>query len=64
VKIIEIIVLPSGQTRLETKGFAGTGCREASRFVEATLGQLIAEERTAEFYRTASELEEPARLRS
>ena len=33
MKIIEIIVSPSGQTRVETKGFAGAECRQASEFV-------------------------------
>ena len=33
-KIIEIIVSPTGETRLETKGFTGGECKEASKFVE------------------------------
>jgi hypothetical protein len=54
-KRIEIIISPTGETRLETMGFEGTACREASRFVEEALGQRIAEQRTPEFYRSASE---------
>lgn len=54
-KTIEIIISATGETLLETKGFEGTACREASRFVEETLGQRIAEQRTPEFYRSASE---------
>ena len=37
-KIIEIIVSPTGETRLETKGFSGEECKEASKFVEHALG--------------------------
>ena len=50
MKTIEIIVGPDGQTRLETKGFAGPACREASRFLERALGQASAEELTGEFH--------------
>ncbi len=49
-KIIEIIVLPTGETRLETKGFTGEECREASKFVELALGAAAGEQMTAEFH--------------
>ena len=49
-RIIEIIVSPDGQTRVETKGFAGQECREASRFLESALGKLTSETLTAEFH--------------
>jgi predicted lipase len=49
-KIIEITVGPKGETRVETKGFTGSECRDASRFVEQALGQRTAEQLTAEFY--------------
>ena len=49
-KIIEVIVAPSGETKIETKGFAGTECRDASRFIEQALGQQTGENVTAEFY--------------
>jgi hypothetical protein len=50
VKTIEITVDPQGQSRVETKGFAGPACREASKFVEQALGQKTAEALTAEFH--------------
>jgi hypothetical protein len=49
-KIIEIAVSPTGQTKIETKGFAGSSCRDASRFLEETLGLKTDERLTAEFY--------------
>lgn len=49
-KIIEIIVLPTGETKIETKGFAGSSCQAASRFIERALGQRIGEQLTAEFH--------------
>ena len=33
-----------------TKGFAGSSCREASRFIEKTLGQRTGERLTNEFH--------------
>ena len=38
MKTIEIIVSPNGETTITTRGFAGASCREASKFVEQTLG--------------------------
>ena len=49
-KTIEIIVAPDGATRVETKGFAGGECREASKFLEGALGQSQHEQLTPEFY--------------
>lgn len=49
-KTIEIIVAADGQSRIETKGFAGSTCRDASRFLEAALGTTTSETLTAEFH--------------
>jgi hypothetical protein len=49
-KVIRVIVGPKGETKVETRGFAGGESREASRFVEQALGQPVAEQLTAEFY--------------
>ena len=50
MKLIEITVAPDGQSRAETKGFAGVECQQASEFLEKTLGRRAAEQLTAEFY--------------
>ena len=47
---IEVIVSPTGETKVQTKGFAGPSCRDASRFVEEALGQRSGEQFTSEFY--------------
>ena len=52
-KIIEVIVSPTGETRLETKGFSGEECKEASKFVEQALGATAGEQMTAEFHQSA-----------
>jgi hypothetical protein len=50
VKIIEIIVSPRGETKVETRVFVVGACREASRFLEEALGPRAGEQLTAEFY--------------
>jgi hypothetical protein len=51
-KLIEIIVSPTGETNVETKGFSGSECREASKFIEQALGQRTDEQVTAEFHQS------------
>ena len=53
-QIIEIIVSPQGETRLETKGFTGESCRDASRLLEEALGARTSEQTTAAFHQTAT----------
>ncbi|MCA9155754.1 MAG: DUF2997 domain-containing protein, partial [Planctomycetales bacterium] len=50
MKTIEIIVAPNGQSRIETQGFIGSGCREASQFIERALGQTMDERLKTEFH--------------
>jgi hypothetical protein len=60
-KVIEITVGPTGETKVETRGFSGGACREASRFVEQALGQRTGETLTAEYHQgqqAAQELKE------
>lgn len=62
MKFIEIVVTPTGETKVETKGFAGAGCRDASRFIEQALGKSTGERLTAEFHQTQP-VDQQARLR-
>ena len=50
MKTIEIVVSPTGETQVETKGFSGSECRDASRFIEEALGKCTGETLTGEFY--------------
>jgi hypothetical protein len=52
LKTIEIIIRPSGETTVQTQGFAGDSCREASKFLEQALGHRIREDLTSEFHQT------------
>jgi hypothetical protein len=51
---IELIVSPTGETVAETKGFAGSSCQQASRFLEQALGKSTDEKLTAGFYQAQS----------
>ena len=54
MKIIVLTVDSKGQSKVETRGFTGGECREASKFIEQALGQHTDEKLTAEFYQTQS----------
>jgi hypothetical protein len=49
-RTIEIIVTPQGKTSVQTLGFTGPSCRDASRFIEQALGSRLSEHLTAEFH--------------
>ena len=61
-KIIEIIVSPQGETTVQTKGFSGPSCREASKFLEQALGQRTDERLTSEFH-ASQDVTQQTRLR-
>ena len=52
-QVIEVIVSPLGEIKIETKGFAGNMCRQASQSLEEALGRMQSEKLTAEFYQQA-----------
>ena len=54
MKIIEIIIAPTGQSRVETKGFTGAECRDASLFIEQAIGQQTSEILKAEFHQSVT----------
>lgn len=53
-QIIEVTVSPQGETRIETKGFTGGRCREASKALETALGVRETEQLTSEFHAVSS----------
>ena len=60
MKIIEIVVSPTGQSVIQTKGFSGSTCRDATRELEKALGAIQSDQPTAEMYQSATS-QEPAR---
>jgi Protein of unknown function (DUF2997) len=49
-RIIEVTVSPTGETTVQTKGYAGSECQQASKYLEQALGISTADRKTAEFY--------------
>ena len=50
MKTIEIIVDQKGQSTVQTKGFSGSECRDASKLIERALGMVQSDTPTAEMY--------------
>ena len=55
MKRIIITIAPDGETEVETSGFAGPECLDASKFLEDALGERQSEKLTSEFYASSSE---------
>ena len=54
-RIIEVVVSPTGETTVQTKGYAGADCLQASKALEQALGVPTADRKTEEYFHTASE---------
>jgi hypothetical protein len=54
-RIIEVLVSPTGEATVQTRGYAGADCLQASKFLEQALGTVTAERKTAEFHQSTSE---------
>jgi len=53
VRVIEVTVSPRGETTVQTKGYSGSDCLLASKFLEQALGVPVQERKTAEFFESA-----------
>jgi hypothetical protein len=62
MRTIEIIVGANGETTVQTKGFTGASCRDASRLIEQALGQSTAEQLTAEFHLAQASQQQQQRI--
>jgi hypothetical protein len=49
-RVIEIIVSPSGEATVQTKGYLGADCLMASQFLEQALGLVVTAQKTSEFF--------------
>ena len=49
-RVIEVLVSPTGEATVQTKGYAGGSCLQASKFLEQALGVASGDRKTAEFY--------------
>lgn len=53
-RVIEMNVSPTGDVTVQTKGYTGSDCLQASKFLEQALGTTLTETKTAEFYQAAT----------
>jgi hypothetical protein len=51
-RIIEVVVSPTGETTVQTKGYSGSACLGASAWLEKALGIATADKKTGEYYTT------------
>jgi hypothetical protein len=51
-RVIELIVSKEGETTVQTKGYSGGTCMEASKWLEHALGITTTDQKTTEFYET------------
>ena len=49
-RVIEVVVSPKGETTVQTKGYVGGDCLQASQWLEQALGIASADRKTSEFY--------------
>ena len=57
-QVIEITISPDGRTTIQTKGFAGPSCRDATRLLEQAIGEVAEERLTPEFHHAQSSQEQ------
>ena len=57
-RVIEVTVSPQGEATVQTKGYAGSDCLQASKFLEQALGDVATDRKTSEFYEVATTAEE------
>lgn len=54
-RVIEVIVSPTGETTVQTKGFTGGDCLKATQFLEQALGVKTTDRLTTEFYESLTQ---------
>lgn len=53
MKCIEITIATDGEAKVETQGFVGPACQDASRFLETALGKKSNEKLKLEFHQVS-----------
>jgi len=50
LETLEFIIYPDGRVRETVTGIVGTSCEAVTQAIEAQLGKVVSQEKTAEFY--------------
>ena len=53
-RVIEVVISPQGAVTVQTRGYAGSDCLQASKFIEESLGVAVNDRKTGEFYESAT----------
>jgi len=53
-KVIVVTVSPKGETKIETKGYSGGDCLQASKFLEEALGVVVNDQKSPEYFQSDS----------
>jgi hypothetical protein len=54
MKIIEVTISPKGETTVQTKGYVGGECLQASKFLEQALGLPVTDRKTPDFFQAVN----------
>ena len=63
MKTIDVILAPDRSSRVETNGFTGSDCRQASEFLEQALGTRQREPLKPDFFQAEVQQQQQARQR-
>ncbi|NJM96892.1 MAG: DUF2997 domain-containing protein [Phormidesmis sp. RL_2_1] len=50
METLEFVIYPDGRVKEMVTGIVGTSCAEVTAAIEARLGQVVAHEKTSEYY--------------
>jgi len=60
---IQIDISPTGESQLQTSGFTGKTCQEASRFLEQALGHKTSETLTSEYFQATTHQQQTQQMK-
>ena len=61
MKKIEVVISAKGETTVQTTGYAGPECLEASKWLETAIGTVTAERKTSEFFQLSQSQQQEVR---
>lgn len=56
--VIEVVVSPTGETKVQTRGYDGAACLQATKFLEQALGVVTADRKTSEYFQSQHQQQE------
>jgi hypothetical protein len=54
METLEFIIYPDGRVKETVTGLVGASCQEVTAAIEAQLGQVVAQEKTSDYYSQAN----------